>query len=130
MTQFTDLIGQTITKIEGGKTGSKAITFTLANGSKWQMDHTQDCYESVYVEDICGDLDDLIGSPIVRAEEPSSEGIPNFQEIEENGDYYDHHTWTFYILGTAKGTVTIRWLGESNGYYGEEVDFYELAQFN
>lgn len=90
------------------------------------MRHLQDCGESVQLEDVAGSVEDLIGSPITQAEEVSSGG-ENADDLAPPGykppQYRDSWTWTFYKLATVKGYVTLRWLGESNGYYGEGVDF-------
>jgi hypothetical protein len=114
------LVGETLTRIDGLNKGSDSVTFETASGKRFQMWHRQDCCESVDIEDVCGDVADLIGSPIVRAESPSSVDGCDGKALSS---YEESFTWTFYILGTAKGTVTIRWYGSSNGYYSECVDF-------
>lgn len=109
------LLGQTIIDIDAKK-GNHEIKIKTEN-KEYLMYHEQDCCESVIVEDVIGDVNDLIGSPILMAEEVTQEG---------DSQYSDSSTWTFYKLATIKGYVTIRWLGESNGYYSEEVDFAEI----
>lgn len=130
--KFSDILGKTIVAVQGKK-GDERLAFTCSDGSEFAMQYNQDCCASCSIEDICGDVADLIGSPIVRAEEPSS--LDGFDELKEakraEGMDFDYtpesYTWTFYILGTAKGTVTIRWYGSSNGYYSESPTFYRSA---
>ena len=113
-TVFESLLGKTITKIEGAVEESEEILFTTETGDVFRMYHEQDCCEDVRVEDVGGDIRDLIGSPILLAEEATNEG---------KCDYGDTCTWTWYHFATIKGYVTIRWYGESNGYYSESVDY-------
>ena len=61
--------------------------------------HNQDCCESVYIEDICGSLIDLQGTPLIVSEETNG-------EIPDTGESYDSVTWTFYRFRTIKGDVT------------------------
>lgn len=123
MAAFADLVGKTITTIDGAVSGSDEIVIFCSDGSKFGMSHSQDCCESVRVSDIVGDISDLLGSPITFAEEAESGENP---EGVEEMEYVDSFTWTFYKLATIKGYVDIRWYGESNGYYSESVDFYEV----
>ena len=94
------------------------IKFTSSDGQEYVMYHEQDCCEDVTIEEIIGDITDLLNSPILLAEEVSEEG-----ESE-----WGTSTWTFYKLATIKGSVTIRWFGESNGYYSEAVDFVKVPK--
>lgn len=86
-----------------------------------RMYHEQDCCEDVSIEDIVGDLQDLIHEEITMAE-----CVTNRNENFKN-DNDVPGTWTFYKLATKKGYVTLRWYGESNGYYSEEVDLELLT---
>ena len=121
-TPFETLVGKTLTAVDGAVAGSEEILLTTADGERFRLSHDQDCCESVSVEDVSGDVADLIGSPITLAEvSTSGENPPDAKP--ETVKYQESFTWTFYRLATAKGFVVVRWYGESNGYYGEEVDF-------
>lgn len=115
------LIGLTFTNIERSPITAEddEIIFTTADGRKFKMYHSQDCCESVRIEDIAGNLEDLIGSPILMSEESTNEGKV------DNREYADSCTWTFYKFATVKGYVTIRWYGTSNGYYSERANLVE-----
>lgn len=122
--EIKDIIGMTFEKVSttrGVGNVDDEILFKEKSGRAFKMFHIQDCCESVVINDIEGELSDLEGSPILRAEENSNSDDGPAREYPS-----ESFTWTFYRLATAKGSVVIRWLGESNGYYSEEVDFEEL----
>jgi hypothetical protein len=121
---ISELLGKTFTSVRG-EVGGAQIEFICDDGSIYVMHHQQDCCEGVSVESIVGDLADLVGSPILKAEEATSDKDPEGYKTEDT--YRDSFTWTFYKLATVKGWVDIRWLGESNGYYSESVTLARVA---
>ena len=138
MAEFKDLVGKILTEI---KNNGNELIFIVDDGTEYKMYHAQDCCESVSIDDINGDLNDLIGTPILLAEEVSNDDFVNafeskfkkkneddYYEKDDEGNYKPEScTWTFYKLATIKGYVDIRWFGESNGYYSESVDFIQVG---
>lgn len=112
------MVGKTMVSVTGG-VGSGEMIFTADDGSVFRFYHSQDCCESVDIEDVCGDLNDLVGSPITQAEDVSSV-TPD--PVVDRAYPAESETWTFYKFATVKGSVTVRWYGSSNGYHSEDVD--------
>jgi hypothetical protein len=112
-----NLVGLTLASAVGEIGGDRLILKSEC-GKTFTFEHFQDCCEDVHINDIVGDLQDLVGTPILVAEEVSSEDTP----IPDSCEYGE---WTFYKFATRKGYVDVRWLGDSNGYYGTGVDLTE-----
>lgn len=119
--EVSELLGKTLVAITGADEGNDEIIFECSDGSKYRMYHEQDCYESVLIEDICGDVKSLVGNPLTMAED-----ISNIMDIPAVDEWTDSCTWTWYKFATVRGYVTIRWYDESNGYYSESVDFEKM----
>ena len=133
--EVSELLGKTFTRVERD---GEEIHF-YAEGMHYVLLHEQDCCEDVHIESVVGDLSDLEGAPILRAEEAgyTANGdtwgaLPEIQAIRltqrltpETVPCDESKTWTFYKFATRKGYVDIRWVGESNGYYSERVSFIQ-----
>ncbi len=115
LVDFTVLEGQRLALIEISKERNDEVVFYMENGKKYRMNHEQDCCEYVHLEDVENDISNVTGSLVIMAECVTQK---DFQA--------DCGMWTFYKLVTDRGIVTFRWYGESNGYYGVEVDFEEI----
>lgn len=125
VTSFEKLVGHTITDVKIAFDNS-VLYLELANGEKHQMFHRQDCCESVYLEDVVGAWYDIKGHEILLAEVVTYDDknpIEVAATEEANGYQDNRYRWTFYKLATNRGRVTLRWYGESNGYYSVEVDW-------
>lgn len=125
----SEFLGKVFTEISGGQ-GDDELVFKTADGEVYGMVHIQNCCENVWLEEVIGDLDDLLGSPIVEAEEVVSreEEPPQRYQADPDDEWSrgpESYTWTFYKLGTKKGHVTLRWYGTSNGYYSESVSVFK-----
>lgn len=93
---------------------SDEINMRFTNGASCRWYHDQDCCESVTINDVVGDFGDLLHHPILVAEERTADAA---------GECCESGTWTFYAFRSIGGSVDVRWLGESNGYYSESVNF-------
>jgi hypothetical protein len=121
-----ELLGKTLIAVVNED--NETILFRASDGSAYALLHRQDCCERVHLEDIAGSLDDLLYSPILKAEVMSSNDTFNdFLGPKEGDEWGASFTWTFYHIGTIKGTVVLRWYGTSSGYYSERVDFLRTA---
>lgn len=118
---FSDLVGQIFTdvrRVNNKYFDSEGIVF---KGSRnFALGYHADCCASCDIKQIDGDLEDLIGTPILSAEEVFSDDPPEDEYTDESW------TWTFYNIRTIKGTVTIQFFGSSNGYYSETASFEEV----
>ncbi len=117
---FSKITGMVFTDIQNNE---DKLIWIRDDGSRYIMEHQQDCCESVTLEDIAGDLTDLVGTPILSAYEETSGELP--AGVPEQEYIPDSQTWTFYRITTAKGLVVLRWYGSSNGCYSESVKFYK-----
>lgn len=115
VTVYKQLIGREILKIAV----SEDVLYFVFDEIIAIWNHEQDCCESVYIEDIEGDLKNLIGTPLVMAE-------TYYHEADTD---VGSETYTYYTFATVKGRVVIRWYGESNGYYSESVDMTTINRW-
>lgn len=103
--------GRVVTNIDGLMKGSERVDIHFVDGGVLTMRHEQDCCESVELVDCYGE--DERG--VILSFEERSRDATDSPDVSESG------TWTFYSIQTTTGEVWMRWLGESNGWYGEQA---------
>ncbi len=110
--RFEQLQGMTITAVIY-KESTESLLIHL-NTHVLEMIHHQECCETVYLADVVGSFEDLIGYPLLEV----SESIVDIATTDMSS------TASYYNFKTVKASVQLRWVGESSGYYSETVDCY------
>lgn len=114
---FDKLLGKVFKNIT---VNGDIVIFVCEDDTVYFLYHPQSCCENVYLADVVGDFQQLIGNPVLLAEEV-------INEDDETMDGGDFTKFTFYKLATIKGYVDLRWIGTSNGYYSTTVSLKELG---
>ena len=115
ITTLDELKGKTFTRVF--KNGDKIVFHDRSTLSSFALQHIQECCEEVYLADICGDLEDLQGSPITDI------SCRYTTYGDEEGEC------CFYNISTVKGSVTIRWGTNDDNRYGMEVSVIQQEPF-
>ena len=87
---FEDLLGKVLLNVENRN--DEELVFTLDTGEKYKLYHSQDCCESVLIDDIVGDLGDLVnpnrrGRILASAQRANSRVICRLVRVKLRGRY-------------------------------------------
>lgn len=110
---ISDLVGLTMKSVVKD---DDMISFESIDGRKFTLAHEQDCCEQVVIQEIVGDLTNLIGKPILCVEKVEDESAVSVR----------------VKFDTNKGTVFISWeaiLGGCGNCYNV-VDCFEHADLH
>lgn len=115
----SSLIGWTLTSIDLDGFVAKS---PAGDSCVFEFRHDQDCCETCQPEVTTGDAASVIGMALTDCRTDFDD-----PEFADGRRYYDSHTWTNFNFTTAAGTFAVHWLGESNGYYGEEAYIAQIG---
>lgn len=128
--KVSDMIGKTFTSVKRSKDHHDEVITFSGDGYEYKLYSSENNHGNdvvVLIDDIVGDLEDLINTPILVSELVTSKHDRWSKEPKPPGkEVSGSWTWSFYKFATAKGYVDIKWWGTSNGYYSEEVDFKRI----
>ncbi len=117
---FFELKGQKITEVRTENSQDEILAIKTESGGCF-ICHFQECCEDVRLVRIIGDVSNLIGNTITLAEEDSPSDPSWYTE-----GYDTSRRWTSFYVEAGGARVEFWILGESNGYYGTEVEVSPL----
>jgi len=119
-TEFFNIKGQVIKSIVNDDRNIEINT----EQETFALYHLQDCCEYVKLYRIIGDISSLIDTKITLAEDETKNTHPEWYKKPK---YEESYTWScFYLENEYGDRVEFYFLGESNGYYREEVECFQV----
>lgn len=117
LVDFDILIGETIVSISGMDTGGVEVVIETASGRTFRMYHVQDCCENVYIDATYGCANSILNKVV----DETTYFTDNYDGAYESG------TISRFRIYCDGDYFEVKWIGTSNGYYGEGVSFYETT---
>jgi hypothetical protein len=123
---FDSMLGKVMTTItlikDASATDDYGLKFVSVDDCRFYFSGDLSYQSSVRIADVYGDLGDLVGHPMLEAKEIIHD------EPKELTTNESDTLWTFYRFSTVKGTVIVRFLGETTSpWYGITVEFEECG---
>ena len=111
--RINPLIGKTLTAIYLSD-DNESLKFEFTEGEPLVVGTEGDCCSYTWIENI-ENPEAVIGSPVLVAEDIS---MPEATEPSTKIEYHDSIAFYGFKISTLKGTCTIDYRNNSNGYYG------------
>ena len=106
---FEDMLGKTM-KLVVVDEDEETVVLMAVDGEKYRF--FEDIHSGVRMDGVSGDLSNLVGSPLLVADERVESSSVRIQGLHEEWEF---RTWTFHEFATAKGSVTVRWSSHTDG---------------
>lgn len=119
---FESLRGKALESVVGLYKGSDCVEFECTDGSIFYM-KPPFTTSSVRIEDIGGEITDIVGIEILIAEVKSFPG--SVIDYRSNSILY---TRIVYVMITTEGILHIHWYAVSNDHHIKKVGFYEVIE--
>lgn len=102
---------ETIESVVGLAEGSDEVLFITKSKKAVALYHIQRCSATIDLHSFECDIDDFRGAVVIDAECVETVKLVKSRHKSEN--------WSFYRINTTKGSLVLRWCGDS--YYSDEV---------
>jgi len=119
-----ELKNKTITEISGLRNGGDIVELCCDDGSCYNLQNVHYSRKDVYIDDIKGNTEDLLNSPITKVMRTS---VTMYVLPYGSGKEYKV-VWSVFKFGTQKGKVEISWRGEAHRKSSAKVRLIQILE--